>query len=430
MSTSPIDTRQIGRHVFLFSKQNSSEGSPTIIAKPVDITQDLPREFLRYLKTLFDILDEKGTGFVRLTDIESRWKTKHGSNGLSEGVIENLRKVTPKNGLLSFERLCTGMKLALKTQPRAQTNGVNGTTNGLDHSSKRSNSLPQLDASSKDWTSDSSEDSFAGNERRNKVQIIKKLRDWKDESQGKRRSQSFNTIPNSVTGGSDSPSSGSASPSSGNESPIGRSNSTAKVYFVGKDVSPIVQTNVNGHARHSSVPSESNKFDKDARLQELDEEHSLLQSGLQVIEKARKWYFKRITAIQEEKLHLQNEDQYSLEQFQYELLLHKTRRKELGLDEDSFKEHRQYIQSINECLGKIIEGKVPEKEHLNTKTESDVERRRLQEEIELLRKEVSDKGSKIAQLESEKSALIRDLFNSKASSGKNGLTTKKSNKIF
>lgn len=211
MSASPMDTRQIGRHVFLFSKQNSCEGSPTIIAKPVDITQDLPREFLRYLKTLFDILDEKGTGFVRLTDIESRWKTKHGSNGLSEGVIENLRKVTPKNGLLSFERLCTGMKLALKTQPRAHTNEVNGTTNGLDHSSKRSNSLPQLDTTSKDWTSDSSEDSFAGNERRNKVQIIKKLRDWKDESQGKRRSQSFNTIPNSLTGGNDSPSTGSAS---------------------------------------------------------------------------------------------------------------------------------------------------------------------------------------------------------------------------
>ena len=55
-------------------------------------------------------------------------------------------------------------------------------------------------------------------------------------------------------------------------------------------------------------------FSQEARLQELDEEHSLLQSGLQVIEKARKWYFKRITAIQEEKLHLQNENQYSLEQ--------------------------------------------------------------------------------------------------------------------
>ena len=51
-------------------------------------------------------------------------------------------------------------------------------------------------------------------------------------------------------------------PSSGNGSPIGRSNSTTKVYFVGKEVSPIVQTNVNGQARHSPAPSESNKFNK------------------------------------------------------------------------------------------------------------------------------------------------------------------------
>lgn len=50
-------------------------------------------------------------------------------------------------------------------------------------------------------------------------------------------------------------------PSSGNGSPIGRSNSTTKVYFVGKEVSPIVQTNGNGHSRHSPAP-ESNKFDK------------------------------------------------------------------------------------------------------------------------------------------------------------------------
>lgn len=59
---------------------------------------------------------------------------------------------------------------------------------------------------------------------------------------------------------------------------------------------------------HSAV------FLQESRLKELDEEHNLLQDGLQVIERARKWYFKRITAIQEEKLHLQNEDQYSLEQ--------------------------------------------------------------------------------------------------------------------
>ena len=208
MSELSKNTRQVGRHVFLFSRQNGQEGSPTIIARPVDITNDLPKEFLRYLRTLFDILDEKGTGFVRLADIESRWQTKQGANGLSEGVIENLRKVTPKNGLLSFERLCTGMKLALKTQPRTANVDVNGYSHG-DHGQpiKRPSSLPQLDTTAKGWTSDSSEDSFAGSERREKIQIIKKVRDWKEESQEKRRSQSFtinNIGGNDVSSGSES----------------------------------------------------------------------------------------------------------------------------------------------------------------------------------------------------------------------------------
>ncbi|PFX27253.1 uncharacterized protein LOC111327860 [Stylophora pistillata] len=423
MSASPMDTRQVGRHVFIFSKQNGSENPPTIIAKPVNITQDLPREFLRYLKTLFDILDEKGTGFVRLADIETRWKTKQGSNGLGEGVIESLRKVTPKNGLLSFERLCTGMKLALKTQPRAQTNG---SMNGLDHSTRRSNSLPQLDTATKGWTSDSSEDSFAGNENRTKAHVINKLRDRKDESQEKRRSLTINTS-NQRTSGNDS--SGSASPSSANGSPKGRSNSTTKVYFVGKEISSSVPANLNGHIKHPAATTEIQNFDKDARLQELDDEHDLLQNGLQVIEKARKWYFKRITAIQEEKLHLQNGDQYSLEQFQYELLLHKTRRRELGLDDDSFKEHKHHIQSVNQSLERIIEGKAPVKASPTSNSDANNERQRLQDEVERLKKEVSEKGGKIAQLETEKSALIRDLFNSKAS-GKNGLSTKKPHQIF
>ena len=51
-------------------------------------------------------------------------------------------------------------------------------------------------------------------------------------------------------------------PSSVNGSPIGRSNSTAKVYFVGKEVSPSVPTNVNGHVKHSPASSEPRKFDK------------------------------------------------------------------------------------------------------------------------------------------------------------------------
>lgn len=64
------------------------------------------------MRTLFDIMDDKRTGYVRLTDIEQRWKDD-GAKGLPHGVIDSLRKVTPPNGLLSFDRFCAGLKICL-----------------------------------------------------------------------------------------------------------------------------------------------------------------------------------------------------------------------------------------------------------------------------------------------------------------------------
>ena len=173
---SDSETRQIGRHLFIFPKsdQIGCDGSPTIIAKPVDITQDLPREFVRYLKALFDILDQNGTGLVKLSDIEARWSASSSSSGLTRGVIDNLRKVSPKNGFLSFERLCSGFKLALKTQP----DRTNGSFKAASRT-RRSLSLPQLDALHKDWTSDSSEDSFQNYDTRKNSEIMDKLRSWR-----------------------------------------------------------------------------------------------------------------------------------------------------------------------------------------------------------------------------------------------------------
>lgn len=73
----------------------------------------LPKQFVSSLRILFDILDETRSGFVRLVDIESRW-SDDGVKGLPAGVVDGLRKVTPPNGLLSFERFVAGLKLVLK----------------------------------------------------------------------------------------------------------------------------------------------------------------------------------------------------------------------------------------------------------------------------------------------------------------------------
>ncbi|KAH9495539.1 hypothetical protein Btru_013526 [Bulinus truncatus] len=77
-----------------------------------DSVDGLPKQFLSSLRILFDILDENQTGYVRLRDIESRW-SDDGVKGLPPGVVDGLRKVTPVNGLLTFDRFVAGLKLVL-----------------------------------------------------------------------------------------------------------------------------------------------------------------------------------------------------------------------------------------------------------------------------------------------------------------------------
>jgi hypothetical protein len=72
----------------------------------------LPKQFVTAMRTLFDIMDDKRSGLVNFSDIENRWQDD-GSKGLPKGVLESLRKVTPPNGMLTFERFCAGLKICL-----------------------------------------------------------------------------------------------------------------------------------------------------------------------------------------------------------------------------------------------------------------------------------------------------------------------------
>nr|SVE89358.1 EOG090X08VB [Daphnia sinensis] len=74
--------------------------------------EGLPKQFVASMKTLFDVMDDKNSGYVKLTDLENFW-SEEGLSGLPIGVIESLRKVTPASGLLSFERFCAGLKICL-----------------------------------------------------------------------------------------------------------------------------------------------------------------------------------------------------------------------------------------------------------------------------------------------------------------------------
>lgn len=72
----------------------------------------LPKYFVAAMRTLFDIMDDQNSGFIKYADIECRWQDDD-NTCLPKGVLDNLKKVTPPNGLLSFERFCSGLKLCL-----------------------------------------------------------------------------------------------------------------------------------------------------------------------------------------------------------------------------------------------------------------------------------------------------------------------------
>ncbi|XP_044733056.1 suppressor APC domain-containing protein 2 isoform X2 [Chrysoperla carnea] len=82
------------------------------IATNSSTLDSLPKQFVTAMRTLFDIMDDKHTGYVNFADIEHRWQDD-GTKGLPKGVIESLQKVTPPNGMLSFERFCAGLKICL-----------------------------------------------------------------------------------------------------------------------------------------------------------------------------------------------------------------------------------------------------------------------------------------------------------------------------
>ncbi|XP_028382136.1 suppressor APC domain-containing protein 2 [Phyllostomus discolor] len=87
-------------------------GRPPPAAPPEPSTEGLPRAFLQSLRTLFDILDDRRRGYVHLREIESRWQGAD-ARELPCGVLEGLRQVAPASGYLTFERFVAGLRTSL-----------------------------------------------------------------------------------------------------------------------------------------------------------------------------------------------------------------------------------------------------------------------------------------------------------------------------
>lgn len=107
-----------------------------------DTMESLPQQFVSAMRTLFDIMDDKHTGFVKLADIENRWQDDR-TKGVPRGVIQSLQKVASHDGLLTFERFCTGLKICLL---RNQVQNTNNNVITIDNTEENSDFMNQMNA--------------------------------------------------------------------------------------------------------------------------------------------------------------------------------------------------------------------------------------------------------------------------------------------
>ncbi|XP_010778736.1 suppressor APC domain-containing protein 2 isoform X1 [Notothenia coriiceps] len=95
--------------------QGNTEGfrAAKVHPKEPDYSTDgLPKAFLHSLRTLFDILDDSGRGYVHISEIETRWQGAD-TRDLPGGVLSCLRRVTPPHGCLTFERFVAGLRYSM-----------------------------------------------------------------------------------------------------------------------------------------------------------------------------------------------------------------------------------------------------------------------------------------------------------------------------
>lgn len=145
-------------------------------------------------------------------------------------------------------------------------------------------------------------------------------------------------------------------------------------------------------------------------MKELEQEKDFLLQGLELVDRAREWYHQHIQLMQE-----------------HQQLLGKKRTSADFPEGDQSHLGRLVpkLQEVNRCLGDLLStaGKtanpssapsrlVPVTSPASTGSQQAINM--LKEQNRLLTKEVTDKSERITQLEQEKSALIKQLFEARA----------------
>uniref|UniRef100_A0A8V5H7M6 Suppressor APC domain-containing protein n=1 Tax=Melopsittacus undulatus TaxID=13146 RepID=A0A8V5H7M6_MELUD len=331
-------------------------------------TEGLPRAFLQSLRTLFDILDDRRRGYVHLREIESRWRGAE-ARELPSGVMEGLRRAAPASGYLTFERFVLGLRAALPgADPPAESGGRRSGEKPL--SPRCAEERPLSFFCSPGYRT---VPSYPGQQQPSAVLCLPPVPEAA-------------TIP---------------------ELPILR-----EMPSVPGDISLLcAMPPLPPVSKLASKPDGTGAGQVVAacsqlkHMKELEQEKDFLLQGLELVECAWEWYHQHIQFMQER-----------------QRLLGKNKTS-VDFPPEGSQSHLGHLvpklQEVNRCLGDLLSTAalsrlVPVVSPASAGSQQAINM--LKEQNRLLTKEVTDKSERITQLEQEKSALIKQLFEARARS--------------
>ncbi|NXV37850.1 SAPC2 protein, partial [Rissa tridactyla] len=367
-------------------------------------TEGLPRVFLQSLRTLFDILDDRRRGYVHLREIESRWRGAE-ARELPAGVMEGLRRAAPASGYLTFERFVLGLRAALP---------------GAD---------PPLESGGGRRSAEKPPNPRGAEERRGKSGGQREPGHGPHRGRGELGAGAGRNLPGSVRAAPSPAAPGALGAGGSLGSPRRRSPvppaglkpaaSSSRGPGVKLPESSCCHPGAGDTRRHQRGRAEHRRhtitngvdFSMLKHMKELEQEKDFLLQGLELVERAREWYHQHIQFMQER-----------------QRLLGKNKTSAEFLPEGS-QSHLgcllPKLQEVNRCLGDLLSttGKpgnsssalsklVPVASPASAGSQQAINM--LKEQNRLLTKEVTDKSERITQLEQEKSALIKQLFEARA----------------
>ncbi|NXT37006.1 SAPC2 protein, partial [Pelecanoides urinatrix] len=352
-------------------------------------TEGLPRVFLQSLRTLFDILDDRRRGYVHLREIESRWRGAE-ARELPAGVMEGLRRAAPASGYLTFERFVLGLRAAL---PGADP-PVEGSGGGGGRRSVEKPPSPRCAEERRGKSTGQREPGHSQPRGRGEPAGLGAAGSGEERARLGAGSSRVRAAP---------------LPEAGRVGTLRLALSQGDGSHPGAGDTRRHQRGRAEHRRHTITNGVD--FSMLKHMKELEQEKDFLLQGLELVERAREWYHQHIQFMQER-----------------QRLLGKNKTSAEFLPEDG-QSHLgclvPKLQEVNRCLGDLLStaGKpanpssalsrpVPVASPASAGSQQAINM--LKEQNRLLTKEVTDKSERITQLEQEKSALIKQLFEARA----------------